>query len=215
MEKLTNNYSNFLVKYLMNNFDRYHFCVNKKDAYVDRPSVLYEGQTISAPHMHAKAIEYLEEVLKPGNSILDIGSGSGYLCACFAEAVQVTNKNKNLRGKVVGIEVIDKLVDYSHNVLQQNYPYLYQYKNSFVIKKGDGKLGYPNRKNNEIYDGIHIGAACDYIPHYILQQLKRGGILVIPLKLDKEKLMFCIVKKDSKGNIHIQEQGAVRYVPLV
>tara|TARA_B100000902_G_C26919022_1_gene720757 strand:+ start:5 stop:502 length:498 start_codon:yes stop_codon:yes gene_type:complete len=165
--------------------------------------------------MHAKAIEYLEEVLKPGNSILDIGSGSGYLCACFAEAVQVTNKNKNLRGKVVGIEVIDKLVDYSHNVLQQNYPYLYQYKNSFVIKKGDGKLGYPNRKNNEIYDGIHIGAACDYIPHYILQQLKRGGILVIPLKLDKEKLMFCIVKKDSKGNIHIQEQGAVRYVPLV
>ena len=97
----------------MNNFDRYHFCVNKQDAYVDSPSVLYEGQTISAPHMHAKAIEYLSPVLKPGNHILDIGSGSGYLTTCFAKAVTVNNENPKDRGKVIGIDVVPESIEKS------------------------------------------------------------------------------------------------------
>ena len=50
--------TNDKVKTLMKQFDRYHFCVNKSYAYLDNPSQLFLGQTISAPHMHAKAIEY-------------------------------------------------------------------------------------------------------------------------------------------------------------
>ena len=58
-------------------------------------------QTMSTFTTYArKAIEYLQDVLKPGADVLDVGSGSGYLTACFAEAVKVYNKNSKLRGKV-------------------------------------------------------------------------------------------------------------------
>ena len=215
METLTAKYDSPIVKQLMNTYNRYHFVIHKKDAYIDRPSLLMEKQTISAPHMHAKAIEYLEPVLKPGSTILDIGSGSGYLTACFGEAVKVYHDDEKLRGKVVGLEVISKLVEYSIDILKKNYNHLYRYKRNFKIISKDGKLGHPSKKNEEIYDGIHIGAACDSIPYYLFQQLKRGGILVIPLKKNENNLIFTIVHKDTNGNIFIIEKGPVRYVPLV
>ena len=77
------------IKEIMLKVDRYPFYVKKEESYLDKPSSLFSNQTISAPHMHAKALEYLYDVLLPGNIILDIGSGSGYLSACFAEAVKV------------------------------------------------------------------------------------------------------------------------------
>ena len=203
------------VKSIMNQFDRNHFCINKYESYTDKPSQLFLGQTISAPHMHAKAIEYLEPVLKPGSTILDIGSGSGYLTACFGEAVKVYHDDEILRGKVVGLEVISELVQYSINILKKNYNHLYRYKRNFKILSKDGKLGHPLRKNEEIYDGIHIGASCDSIPYYLFQQLKRGGILVIPLKKNENNLIFTIIHKDTNGNIFITENGPVRYVPLI
>lgn len=215
MNKLTLKYDSPIVKDLMNQYNRYHFVIHKKDAYIDKPSLLMEEQTISAPHMHAKAIKEMEDILVPGNSILDIGSGSGYLCAVFGEAVGVKNKNKEIRGKVIGIDVVESLVEYSNKVIRKHYPELLQYKNHFKIVKGDGKKGYPENDNKQLYDGIHIGAACDYIPNHLLKQLKRGGVMVIPLKLGKNKLQFCIVKKDKKGNIHIEDKGGVRYVPLI
>jgi protein-L-isoaspartate(D-aspartate) O-methyltransferase len=79
------------------------------DAFVDRPSAIGYGQTISAPHMHAMAGSYLLD--KVGSSkdtpvkILDVGSGSGYLCAVFALALP--------RARVVGIDVIPELVQMS------------------------------------------------------------------------------------------------------
>ena len=104
------------VKSIMNQFDRNHFYIHKHESYIDKPSQLFSGQTISAPHMHAKAIEYLEPVLKPGATILDIGSGSGYLTACFGEAVKVYHDDEKLRGKVIGLEIISELVNYSINI---------------------------------------------------------------------------------------------------
>ena len=215
MEVLTKHYHSKFVRDLMNKFDRYNFCIHKRDAYIDKPSILFAKQTISAPHMHAKAIEYLEPVLKPGNKILDIGSGSGYLCACFGEAVKVYNKDIKKRGTVIGLEILSELVNYSHKTLKKYYPFLYNYKKTFKLLDRDGKYGYPKNINKEIYDGIHIGAACDYIPFHLLQQLKKNGILVIPLKLHGNSLTFCIIHKDKKGNIHIQDKGNVRYVPLI
>lgn len=215
MEKLTLSYDSPIVKRLMNKYNRYHFVINKKDAYVDRPSMLMEDQTISAPHMHARAIEYMESILTPGNNILDIGSGSGYLCAIFGEAVGVKNHNKNIRGKVIGIEVVQSLVDYSKNIIEKHYPELMKYRSNFKIMKGDGKKGYPVSSIKMEYDGIHIGAACDYIPFHLLRQLKKNGIMVIPLNMGENKLQFCVIKKDKEGNIHIDDKGGVRYVPLI
>ena len=89
------------AKEIMRQVDRKPFYLTKEEAYSDKPSVFYGGQTISAPHMHAKAIEYLSPVLEPGHDILDIGSGSGYLTTCFAKAVTVNNENPKDRGKVI------------------------------------------------------------------------------------------------------------------
>ena len=202
------------VKETMNKIDRYNFCVNKQESYIDKASSLFSGQTISAPHMHAKALEYLEPVLKPGSHILDIGSGSGYLTACFGEAVKVYHKDIYSRGKVIGIDVVPELINYSNNVINNYHNYLHDYKRNFKILLKDGKLGYPSKINKEIYDGIHIGAASDTIPYYVLQQLKKGGILVLPLKIG-DNHVFTIVTKDLNGNISIELKGSVRYVPLV
>lgn len=215
METLTQNYKSFEVKRLMNMYDRYHFIVNKKDAYIDKPSLLMDEQTISAPHMHSKALELMEDILIPGNKILDIGSGSGYLCAVFGEAVGVKNKSRKERGTVIGIEYYSSLVNYSKNVISQHYPELMKYKTHFKIIHGDGKNGYPEKSLKQDYDGIHIGAACDFIPFHLLRQLNRGGIMVIPLKINEESLQFCVIKKDKEGNLHIDNMGDVRYVPLL
>ena len=215
METLTKNYKSFEVKRLMNMYDRYHFIVNKKDAYIDKPSLLMDEQTISAPHMHSRAIYLMEDVLIPGNKILDIGSGSGYLCAVFGEAVGVKNKSRKERGTVIGIDYYSSLVNYSKNVISKHYPELMKYKTHFKIIHGDGKNGYPEKSLKQDYDGIHIGAACDFILFHLLRQLNRGGIMVIPLKINDSSLQFCVIKKDKEGNLHIENMGDVRYVPLL
>ena len=163
----------------------------------------------------AKALEYLEPVLRLGNSILDIGSGSGYLTACFGEAVGVYNNDERKRGKVIGLEFVDDLYYFSNDIISKNFSHLMKYKRNFKILHKDGKKGHPSNSKNEIYDGIHVGAACEFIPLHLLNQLKRGGILVLPLKLGENDLKFCIVMKDLHGNIHIREKMSVRYVPLV
>ena len=63
-----------------------------------------------------------------------------------------------------------------------------KYRSNFKIIHGDGKDGYPEKSVKQDYDGIHIGAACESIPYFLFQQLKRGGILVIPLKRDINQL---------------------------
>jgi protein-L-isoaspartate(D-aspartate) O-methyltransferase len=71
-------------------------------AYEDCPQAIGYNATISAPHMHAFALEWLKDVLVPGAKVLDVGSGSGYLCAAFYEMTE-------RKGKIVGIEHIEEL----------------------------------------------------------------------------------------------------------
>lgn len=70
------------VKLTMLLVDRKYFCPT--NPYDNRPQLIANGVTISAPHMHAYALEYLKDNLKNNSKVLDIGSGSGYLTACFA-----------------------------------------------------------------------------------------------------------------------------------
>ena len=107
-----------------------------------------------------------------------------------------------------------ELINYANTIIGNKYNHLYKYKRNFKILLKDGKLGYPSNKNQELYDGIHIGASCENIPYYILTQLKRGGILVLPLKINNN-LIFTIVNKDNNGNISIMLKESVKYVPLV
>jgi protein-L-isoaspartate(D-aspartate) O-methyltransferase len=194
--------------------DRLPFCVYKDQCYCDKPSPLILEQTISAPHMHAKAIEYLQEKLVPGASVLDVGSGSGILTAVYGKLVDVESKNSKKRGKVVGIELYQGLVNLSIQNIKKNYPELLEYPNSFKILQGSGWDGYPKKSKKERYDAIHIGALADSIPMNLINQLKSDGVMLLPLKLGDNNY-FCIITKDKDDNVLIDPRESVRYVPLV
>jgi len=194
---------------IMKKINRYDFVINKRYAYRDTASALMDNQTISAPHMHAYALKYMSPVLKPGKKILDVGSGSGYLTACFGYAVKVFNPNPEKRGKVIGLEIFESLVNYSREILRNKYKELYTYKRNFEIRIGEGRDGVPSLK----FDGIHIGADCKEIPPKLYNQLKIGGIMVLPLKYQGSSY-FTVVKKTERGPI-IDRKMPVRYVPLL
>ena len=114
--------------------DRGDFVKDKALAYEDRPSTIGFNVNISAPHMHAYCIGWLEDVLQPGAKVLDVGSGSGYLCAVFYEFT---------RSKVVGIEHISDLCKFSLENLIGNYS-LELSDRQIEIVCGDGRRGFPD-----------------------------------------------------------------------
>jgi protein-L-isoaspartate(D-aspartate) O-methyltransferase len=105
----------------MKAIDRYHFILpsaisSRSAAYQDCPQPIGYGATISAPHMHAMCLELVKNRLVEGASVLDIGSGSGYLTAVMAVMVGKT-------GKVVGLEHMKELVEFSNKNIE-HYPEL-------------------------------------------------------------------------------------------
>ena len=151
--------------------DRADFIENSP--YEDCPQRIGYNVTISAPHMHAYCLEWMKDTLQPGAKILDVGCGSGYLCAAFHELV----KGPDNTGKVVGIEHIEPLAQLSVENLRKSYSSALESK-AIEIVCGDGRQGYPEEAP---YDGIHVGAAAPEVPQALLQQLKIGGKLVIPV----------------------------------
>uniref|UniRef100_A0A3Q3JC13 Protein-L-isoaspartate O-methyltransferase n=1 Tax=Monopterus albus TaxID=43700 RepID=A0A3Q3JC13_MONAL len=160
--------------------------------YADSPQSIGYKVVISAPHMHAHALELLSDKLTEGASALDVGSGSGYLTACFA-------KMTGPSGRVVGIEHIDELVQMSIKNVQADDPELLSSgRIRFVV--GDGRLGFPD---GAPYDAIHVGAAAATVPRALLEQLKAGGRLVLPVGPD-----------GGSQTLEQYERSRVIYVPL-
>ena len=122
-------------------------------AYQDIPLSLNFNVVISAPCLHASCLTYMESVLKPGASVLDVGCGSGYLCAALYE---MTKKEDGM-ANVVGIEHVDVLAQFSYDNLYKNYQTPLE-NGSIKIVCGDGRLGY---KDCALFDAINVGAASD------------------------------------------------------
>lgn len=187
------------VKNVMSSVDRDEFCPT--DPYWDSPAPIGFNATISAPHMHAYALEMALPNLKPGAKVLDVGSGSGYLTVCFAKFVEPA-------GRVIGIEHVEGLVDLSIRNTEKSHKHLME---SGLIKYvvGDGRLGYPAEAP---YDVIHVGAAAGQVPPALLGQLANGGIMIIPVgELDQS---VRLIKKDQSGHVTQTDVLPVRYVPL-
>ena len=154
--------------------DRANYC-DVDNCYFDSPARIGEGQTISAPHMHIKALKYLEDKLVPDAKILDIGSGSGYLTAVLGYLVEAEKTNNN--SNVIGIDIYPKLVELSiNNINKMNSDLLKNDKLDIIV--GDGWEGYPVI----LFDAIHVGATAEELPIKLWRQLKPGGKMVIPIQ---------------------------------
>ncbi|CAO1630905.1 unnamed protein product [Parajaminaea phylloscopi] len=199
--------------------DRRCYCRSQSDAYQDSPQLIGHGATITAPHMHANAVEAVLDFLRPGASVLDIGSGSGYLTAVFHHLVksatdgEARSDESASPGRVVGIEHMQQLSDWSIENLERDGlgPAMQQGHIEMVV--GDGRQGWPLRAP---YDVIHVGAAS---PPSVLEtleaQLASPGRLFIPVEdpATREQDIYQ-VDRDAAGNIKREKLYAVRYVPL-
>jgi protein-L-isoaspartate(D-aspartate) O-methyltransferase len=172
-------------------------------AYVDSPLGTYEGQTISAPHMNAMMCEYLD--LSPGLNVLEIGTGSGYHAALCAFIVAKPDKN-GIKGHVYTMERIDKLVEFAkENLLKAGY------HNDVSVILGDGTMGYPEKAP---YDRILVTAAGPKIPEPIIDQLKLGGKICIPIGGEHSSQELIVGLKTEHG-LETNEKCGVIFVPLI
>lgn len=178
--------------------DRRHFVgkANLPVAYVDRPLPIGHGQTISAPHMVAIMVEELNP--QPGENILEVGTGSGYHAALVSRLVLPG-------GRVITVERIPELARFAEKNLKRA-----GIENVKVLV-GDGSLGYPPLAP---YDRIYVTAASPGVPPPLLEQLKEGGVLLIPVETGYG---YQVLKKiwKRKGGVEEEDRTECVFVPLI
>eukprot|EP01125_Pyxidicula_operculata_P016407 TRINITY_DN563_c0_g1_i1.p1 TRINITY_DN563_c0_g1~~TRINITY_DN563_c0_g1_i1.p1 ORF type:complete len:160 (-),score=10.28 TRINITY_DN563_c0_g1_i1:129-608(-) len=148
-------------------------------------------------------LELLSPFIKEGSKVLDVGSGSGILCAIFGMMVGST-------GKVIGIDIYKHLVDKAKDNILHDKPQLI--RDGIVnIKLGDGWAGDTNEAP---FDVIHVGAGASSLPQALVDQLKPGGRLVIPVGPQYDAQYLKCIDKDQDGNITVEDITGCSYVPL-
>ncbi len=163
-------------------------------AYWDGPLPIGHGQTISQPYVVALTCELLE--LSSTDSVLDIGTGSGYAAAILAE----------LAAHIVSIERLPELVQLARDNLAAAGC------NNVEVQCADGTLGYPDEAP---FDAIAVAAAAPDVPVSLKAQLKDGGRLVLPVGPSRHLQDLVRVRRTSEGDFRTDNLGGVAYVPLV
>jgi protein-L-isoaspartate(D-aspartate) O-methyltransferase len=176
----------------MNKVPRHEFVPAEERplAYSDRPLPIGAGQTISQPYIVAFMTQALE--LKPGDKVLEIGTGSGYQAAVLAE----------ITAQVYSIEIICELSDRAGKTLTRlGYT-------SVKTRCGDGYRGWPEHAP---FDAVIVTAAPDHVPQPLLTQLAVGGRMVIPVGQYYQELMRFTRTGDG---IEKETLLPVRFVPM-
>ena len=162
-------------------------------AYDNRPLAIGAGQTISQPFIVALMTDLLN--VAPGDKVLEVGTGSGYQAAVLAEIVRA----------VLSIEIIEPLGREAARALAAA-----GYRN-VQTRIGDGYAGWPDEAP---FDGIIVTAAAPYVPQPLIDQLKNGGRLVIPLGEPQGVQSLFVIDKDVRGTVTRRKVLDVRFVPL-
>ncbi len=165
----------------------------RRYAYENRPLPIGHGQTISQPYIVALMTMLLEP--EPGDSILEIGTGSGYQAAVLAGLV----------ARVYSVEIIEPLGKRAREDLRR-----LDYDN-VKTRIGDGYYGW---SSHAPYDGIVVTAAASHVPPPLIQQLKPGGSMVIPVGSRFMTQQLVLIKKAADGEITTHQILPVRFVPL-
>jgi protein-L-isoaspartate(D-aspartate) O-methyltransferase len=163
-------------------------------AYRNAPLPIEGGQTISQPLIVAIMTEALE--LEPNDRVLEIGTGSGYAAAVLSKLVK----------EVFSVERIPELAKISTERLRR-----LGFSNVRVLL-GDGTLGWPEQAP---FDAIVVTAAGPIVPPALLEQLREGGRLVMPIGDARYSQELIRVIRQEKGHFQRENLGGVRFVPLV
>ena len=165
----------------------------RRFAYENRPLPIGYGQTISQPYIVALMTELVEP--DADDVVLEVGTGSGYQAAILAELVD----------HVYSIEIIEVLATRAKQDLLR-----LGYKN-VTTKLGDGYYGW---EEHGPFDSIVVTAAAGHVPPPLIEQLKPGGRMVIPVGSRFMTQTLLLIEKTENGEVITRQFGAVRFVPL-
>jgi len=173
-------------------------------ASVDAPLPIGQGQTVSAPHMVAIMNEALK--LEVGHRVLEVGAGCGWHAAIVGETVAPRNAPRSEHGHVYSVEIVAELAQLAReNILRNGFG------DRVTIVHGDGSLGFSDRSP---YDRILVTAAAPEVPLPLIDQLKIGGVLVIPVGGVHLFQSLIRIGKDAEGALTRENLGGVAFVPL-
>jgi protein-L-isoaspartate(D-aspartate) O-methyltransferase len=178
----------------MRNVPRHRFvpAARERQAYADSPLPIGYGQTISQPYIVAYMTELLQ--LEAGMRALEIGTGSGYQAAVLAEILD----------EVFTIEIVPELASWGQeNLRRSGYERV-------RVKQADGYYGW---EEFAPFDAIVVTAAADHIPPPLIEQLRDGGRMVIPVGSPFRTQMLMLVSRDG-DDIRTESLLPVRFVPL-
>ena len=168
---------------------------NRPYAYADQPLPIGEGQTISAPHMVAMICEILE--LEDGMDVLEIGTGFGYNAAVVAQII-------GEKGHLYSIERISSLAETAKENLKRT-----GLDENITVIVGDGTKGYTEEAP---YDRIYGTASAPSLPEPLREQLKIGGIMLIPVGEKNYFQDLVYIKRESEDK---KSTGGVAFVPMI
>jgi len=174
---------------------RHEFVPQKQrgEAYRNHPLPIGYGQTISQPYIVALMTELVNP--EPDDVVLEIGTGSGYQAAMLAKLVK----------QVFSIEIIEPLAEQSEKRLRE-----LGYQN-VETRLGDGYYGW---EEHAPFDAVVVTAAASHVPPPLIQQLKPGGRMVIPVGGRFAVQYLLLIEKTADGEIVTRQIAAVRFVPL-
>ena len=164
----------------------------KTAAYVNRPLPIGHGQTISQPYIVAIMTHLMQT--RPGDRVLEIGTGSGYQAAVLAEIVDT----------VYTIEIIPELAESAAERLERLG------FDNVQVRAGDGWYGWPDAAP---FDAIIVTAVGEEVPGKLVDQLRPGGNMVLPVGTDWDQNL-AVVEKAEDGGISMRHVLPVRFVPL-
>jgi protein-L-isoaspartate(D-aspartate) O-methyltransferase len=179
----------------MREVERHQFVPERlwPEAYANHPLPIGHGQTISQPYI----VALMTDLIDPGkdDTVLEVGTGSGYQAAVLARLVK----------RVYSIEIIEPLARQAGDRLARlGY-------DTVVTRLGDGYFGW---EEHAPFDAIVVTAAASHVPPPLIEQLKPGGRMVIPVGGRFAVQYLLLLEKSAAGEILTRQITAVRFVPL-